>query len=359
MMQTTNLDCCPKPLDFASHGPESAQRQLVQELASAIQFLAAIRVPARCHIDSRVVSIRDSVPALHGPAHLCVTKLASGLEQQHSCNWQHGSYPLNRPVCSRSSCEGHGNTELIMESDPQGHGLGVVSRTMPQSNSICPHTSQSRRAGVRCMEVQVDGTNEVTSSGSSAGGMERNLLLAEVEPWHTTLVVRNIPARCSHERLLQQWPNNGSYDFLFVPYSVKQRRASRYMFINFTSHKEMVSFMMKWHGAWLPDASLGPKLAEPLEMRPAKMQGLRANVRHHRSTASNRHRPAVFQDGHRADFCQMLDQLGVEPSDSGDGTSQDTDSDDVSRGSLVGFDWRSSSLSYGKVDRPGSLILSF
>jgi len=343
---------------FPDFGPPAAQGQVSQDLANALLVLAAIGVTAQSNGGGRTISLREKVSGLQGYGHPNMTNPLARLEHQQPSKWQYGSDPFSMSAFRHSSQGEPGKAELMMDGVPQVPWLEGGRNTTTSYAPVHQHPTQVCRADMRCLDLDIEEGNRRIGT-CSANDIMRKIPLPDVESWHTTLVVRNIPARCTHERLLQQWPNNGSYNFLFVPYSVKQRRASRYMFINFTSHENMVAFMIQWHGAWLPDVGFGPKLAEPLEMRPAKMQGLRANVWHHKSTATCRHRPAVFQNGHRVDFCQLLEQLGIDGSDSGDGTSQDTDSDDATRVSSVGLEWPLSSSRSRNVDRPMSLILSF
>merc|ERR1719465_14878 len=40
----------------------------------------------------------------------------------------------------------------------------------------------------------------------------------------TTLIIRNVPVLYTREMLLQEWPNEATYDFLYLPYSCSMQR---------------------------------------------------------------------------------------------------------------------------------------
>jgi len=93
----------------------------------------------------------------------------------------------------------------------------------------------------------------------------------------TTLVLRNVDVRCSLDRLMAEWPPDGSYDFICRPYSVKQRRPTRYAFVNFPRLSDAREFMERCNGQLLPDIAM----ALPLDIHMARVQGLQANLRLH------------------------------------------------------------------------------
>lgn len=104
-----------------------------------------------------------------------------------------------------------------------------------------------------------------------------------MQPWVTTVIIRNIPTRCTQDILLTYWPPDGSYDFLFFPYSVKQRRPSKYVFINFTSQEAKVAFYSRWNRQFLSE-----KTEKPLDIGVARIQGLEANIRYHKDAGITR-----------------------------------------------------------------------
>lgn len=154
-------------------------------------------------------------------------------------------------------------------------------------------------------QVSAHGVGSAAASVSEERGGDRVPCLLQLQPEHTTIVVRNIPSRFNQDRLMELWRPDGSYDFLFLPYSVKQRRTSRYVFINFTSHEACKSFVKEWDGKVIKEDS------KPLDIGIAKMQGFIGNMKHHRGMANPKIscRPAVFQDGQRVDFEAAVNEL--------------------------------------------------
>jgi len=69
-----------------------------------------------------------------------------------------------------------------------------------------------------------------------------------LQPAVTTLVVRNLPARFSPQKMLEVWPPDGTYNLLYVPYSMAKRSRLGFAFINMTSHEAAAEFMARWHG---------------------------------------------------------------------------------------------------------------
>mmetsp|Transcript_2686 Transcript_2686/g.4925 ORF Transcript_2686/g.4925 Transcript_2686/m.4925 type:complete len:217 (+) Transcript_2686:149-799(+) len=94
----------------------------------------------------------------------------------------------------------------------------------------------------------------------------------------TTLMVRHIPTRFSLVQAMQMWPPAiWHYDFLFVPYRPKQRRSSRYVFLNFETAEDAEKFKQQWHGKALGTSG------EQLVVSAAQVQGLEANIEMHRN----------------------------------------------------------------------------
>jgi len=62
----------------------------------------------------------------------------------------------------------------------------------------------------------------------------------------TTLMIRNVPVLYTREMLLQEWPNDATYDFLYLPYSCSMQRNLSYAFVNFTSEAAATAFMQQW-----------------------------------------------------------------------------------------------------------------
>lgn len=114
-----------------------------------------------------------------------------------------------------------------------------------------------------------------------------------------TFIVQGIPARCTPHRLLQLFqPAGDGIDFLYLPFRFRQKRSSRYAFVNFRSTHEAARFRSRWEGVTLTPND------RPLVFGPAKTQGLAANMYLH---AARRERewsiePVVFYNYEEVSF---------------------------------------------------------
>lgn len=172
------------------------------------------------------------------------------------------------------------------------------------------HPPQQHQHQQQRWQWQQDEEEEEDEETEEPGSGEVSLLSApgNPPPWLTTLLVRRLPVRVTQEALLEKWPHPGSYNFLFLPYSAKQRRASRYVFVNFVSSAAAKAFYERWHGQLLPGFQ---EDILPLDVSEAKLQGLAPNLWHHRSVGSDqrRHQPAVFVDGRREHLTNLLARM--------------------------------------------------
>lgn len=91
---------------------------------------------------------------------------------------------------------------------------------------------------------------------------------------YTSLMVRGVPLAYTQDMLLEEWPIDGSYDFLYLPRSAGGRANLGYAFINFVSESHARSFRARWHGRRLRRFQ-GEKC---LRVGLADVQGLEANV---------------------------------------------------------------------------------
>jgi len=70
----------------------------------------------------------------------------------------------------------------------------------------------------------------------------------ELPPGATTVVVRNIPWEYTQEELEQEWPLDGTYDYMHLPMRPHLNRNAGYAFINFTEPSHAARFTALWHG---------------------------------------------------------------------------------------------------------------
>jgi len=102
--------------------------------------------------------------------------------------------------------------------------------------------------------------------------LNSNPMLRTLPPEITTLVVRNVPARFSPQKLMEVWSPDGTYNLLHVPYSFQRKRRLGIAFINFVSHEAATHFMATWHGQKLADGS------KRLQIVAAEVQGFTQNL---------------------------------------------------------------------------------
>jgi len=148
-----------------------------------------------------------------------------------------------------------------------------------------------------------------------AGGQGRkqgaNRPLRPLGPEVTTLVVRNIPARYTQEQLLEEWIPDGTFNFLFRPYSFTEKRMLGYVFVNFVSHRAAVEFQRKWHGKFLRQHAK----TRALDITRASVQGYRSNLKHVTSRILDIHNasllPVLLSGTERLDALAEATRLGL------------------------------------------------
>jgi len=124
----------------------------------------------------------------------------------------------------------------------------------------------------------------------------------------TTIVVRNIPARFSQEKLLEVWPPDGSYNLFYVPYSFTRQRRSGIAFISMVSHEAAVEFTARWHGQKLSHIGSSTRL----DINVAQVQGFVGNLKHLKASNirrinNQRFLPMAFKGTKKLDFKALLD----------------------------------------------------
>jgi len=90
----------------------------------------------------------------------------------------------------------------------------------------------------------------------------------------TTLMVRNIPVMYTQEMLMLEWPNNGSYNFLYLPRSCAGQTNLSYCFINFFSEEHAMAF----RAAWQKKRLMHFRARKSLNISLADVQGLKAHL---------------------------------------------------------------------------------
>jgi len=116
----------------------------------------------------------------------------------------------------------------------------------------------------------------------------------------TTLMIRNIPNRCSQREVIGELERvglAGCFDFVYVPLDLGTMSNVGYAFVNFI-HPAFAAFCAEV----LPrhQFSRQRKSGKPVAVSPAHMQGLEANLRHYEKSAVNtsrlrQRRPVVLR----------------------------------------------------------------
>lgn len=126
----------------------------------------------------------------------------------------------------------------------------------------------------------------------------------------TTLMISNIPTRCTQARLLDKWPADGSFDFLYLPCRFGEHKNFGYAFVNFVSHDLATEFYSKWQGKVIGTGA-GIK---PLVITWASIQGRDQNIKQSLNRKIKRIRnpnfqPAIFEGSIRVDFNKYLEMI--------------------------------------------------
>jgi len=207
---------------------------------------------------------------------------------------------LQQARCSNSisclpACVTTGSPPLVVSGQGSRFSTPMVeSNSASAEDLFTSRSDQPKRA-----------TFELSSTASSTGVVSQ-----PIPHGVTTLVVRNVPARYTKEMLMQEWPPNGTYDFLYLPFNFKQKRTAGFVYVNCTSHEAAVNFYSQWHGKSLRDQGTSKRLTIGV----AEAQGLEANLRH--VAASNisriknpKHMPSVFDGIDEVPLAGLLDQI--------------------------------------------------
>jgi len=102
-----------------------------------------------------------------------------------------------------------------------------------------------------------------------SGCTERDRVDKSMAEAMTTLMVRNVPAWYTQDMLLKEWPNEGIYDMLYLPFKFKTRQNMGFAFVNFTDPCHAEAFRLRWHKTHLSNHSA----KKPLDISFADLQG--------------------------------------------------------------------------------------
>lgn len=141
----------------------------------------------------------------------------------------------------------------------------------------------------------------------------RRTTLYPLEPGVTTLVIRNIPARYTKATLLQEWPPDGTFDLLHLPYYIDEQRSCGYAFINFTSHEAALNFQTMAHGSYLQLST-----NKHLDVKAAEVQGVEATLQVVASSRKLQQNPCeellpvILKGKEMLSVAEVLERLGLQ-----------------------------------------------
>mmetsp|Transcript_129007 Transcript_129007/g.359192 ORF Transcript_129007/g.359192 Transcript_129007/m.359192 type:complete len:343 (+) Transcript_129007:62-1090(+) len=140
-------------------------------------------------------------------------------------------------------------------------------------------------------------------------GSER--ALRPLHPGAVTLLVRNIPAKFTQERLLEEWPSDGTIDFLYRPCR-EDTGVLGHAFLNFTSNAAAAAFQRKWHGQFFRNHGKGKALDIVGSITQGYTKNLKEALRKINMLIEGDHQlPALFRDSERLDVCAEAASLGL------------------------------------------------
>jgi len=201
------------------------------------------------------------------------------------------------------------------KADRNQHVLPCVLSTVPMAGQLYGPRSEPAGGVERQLECMI-GSGEIASSAAYLGEQisdqrpppktspERMRILP---PGVTTIVVRNVPARLSQKQLLQLWPPDGTYDLMYLPYSMRKQSRSGLVFVNMVTHEAALNFTAKWHGHKIANV-VG---AKRLRIGVAEVQGFVGNLQHFKASNVGRMHneellPVAFKGTQRLDFKSLL-----------------------------------------------------
>lgn len=184
----------------------------------------------------------------------------------------------------------------IQAASPEGHRAAPLMRP---AEGAKPATSQSAFPGKGPFSAQPSSVPE--------GG------LTQAHSKTTTLVVRNIPANITQEDLLRAWGEDGSFDFLHLPFNLRKKCSCGYAFVNFVSPELALTFQSN-----VQNSRLGKKNGKCLDIVAAEAQGRDANMELFKKSRKLTRMPFVellpvlFNGQVRLSSEEVLEMLGKE-----------------------------------------------
>eukprot|EP00429_Kryptoperidinium_foliaceum_P046414 CAMPEP_0176104922 /NCGR_PEP_ID=MMETSP0120_2-20121206/52650_1 /TAXON_ID=160619 /ORGANISM="Kryptoperidinium foliaceum, Strain CCMP 1326" /LENGTH=233 /DNA_ID=CAMNT_0017439033 /DNA_START=9 /DNA_END=710 /DNA_ORIENTATION=- len=197
-------------------------------------------------------------------------------------------------------------------------GAGVFPASPPGLYEFAPDTPRQRwrnsksRTEVTAMLLELLGKLGASQASSPAPSSSGQTTASVVGPRSSGFVtscsedspvswmVRNIPAECTCEDLLREWPVDGSYNLLYLPRRAGGKATLGYAFISFTSGAHAEAFVSHWRSKRLASFPKG----RGLNITVAARQGFEENLRQLQEKSSRDMRARcceviVVKDGRR------------------------------------------------------------
>jgi len=271
------------------------------------------------------VKIQETVPAKSVPERKPFLSVYPAEGAQGMCKQTMSSCSADVIDSAPAADKNQHVTRCILSTAPIAGPLPNIIRDSHIAHPVTKkheYAPQSETAGrVEWQHGHVIGSGEIAVSAADLEEQISNkqpppktnsLPMRILPPGVTTIVVRNVPARFSREQLLQFWPPDGTYDLIYLPYSMQKQRRSGLVFINMTSHEEALGFTAKWHGRKIANI-VG---AKPLHIGVAEVQGFIGNLKHFKDSNVARMNkeeflPAAFKGTQKLDLKSLLAGLEI------------------------------------------------
>jgi len=168
------------------------------------------------------------------------------------------------------------------KTEPKTHMLELVRNSATMASSIPAIPERVLPLGPSNIPPQVanvaNAAVHIFAAAAAPPTLTRTTPLTSAEitffSGGTTLVVRNIPARYSQEKLIEEWKLGERCNLLYLPFSFKARRTLGYAFVNFLSEEAANGFAAIWSQARMHDHGA----VRPLQVTLHTTQGFWENV---------------------------------------------------------------------------------
>jgi hypothetical protein len=202
-----------------------------------------------------------------------------------------------------------------LKEDRLQHQL-AQSQVLPQSDLRClrpPPGLAPPCLTSKGTHLEDDVSTAIHSSACSCDDSRSESSLDQRETPQTTLMIRNVPVLYTRDMLATEWCNEGTYDFLYLPYCCSSQRNLSYAFLNFTSEAAALIFVKKWHKQRLAHFSS----RKPLNISFADVQGLEPNLLELKKKRVNRVKveqcqPLIFSNGRSILMSEAFETLEKE-----------------------------------------------